>query len=258
MFLGGTHELRAPSPIRDEKVQNVPSQADCNTCKIGALTIYAPTFAQSPQTICGLRKQVVRYRAHQTIQRAGEVPSRAYTLLKGWACRAIHFPDGRRQILSVLLPGDTICIENIWVDNYKVPFTVRSLTDVVLCAFEPRDLLGIVDANVPQQRMFSTHVQHMINQAERRLVDIGRRRAVARIARLVLDIHSTLRERGLVEGETFEFPLRQEDLADALGITTAHANRTLLTLRRMGALEIRLGQARLLDIEALKRIGANE
>jgi CRP-like cAMP-binding protein len=118
--------------------------------------------------------------------------------------------------------------------------------------------LAVVDANEVQQRSFSAHVQHMLNQAERRLVDIGRRRAVARIARLVLDIHATLRARGLVAGDTFEFPLRQEDLADALGITTAHANRTLLTLRRLGALDIRQGQARLLDIDALKRIGANE
>lgn len=154
--------------------------------------------------------------------------------------------------------ADTICIENIWVDNYRVPFTVRSLTDVTLCAFQPKDLLAIVDSNETQQRTFSRHIQRVIHHAERRLVDIGRRRAIARIARLVLDIHSTLRERGLAEADELDFPLRQEDIADALGVTTAHVNRTLLSLRRRGLLDIRQGKARLLNLAELKAIGANE
>lgn len=244
--------------LSSKEVQDVPSQADCAKCKIGALTIYAPTFEHSPATVCALRTQVAQFRAHQTIQRAGEVPARAYTVFKGWACRAVHFHDGRRQILSFLVPGDTICIESIWVDNYRVPFTVRSLTDVTLCAFQPKDLLAIVDSNETQQRAFSRHIQRVIHHAERRLVDIGRRRAIARIARLVLDIHSTLRERGLAEADELDFPLRQEDIADALGVTTAHVNRTLLSLRRRGLLDIRQGKARLLNLAELKAIGANE
>ncbi|HVK79339.1 MAG TPA: Crp/Fnr family transcriptional regulator [Verrucomicrobiae bacterium] len=241
-----------------EEVQDVPSQADCAKCKIGALTIYAPTFERSPATVCNLRTQVVRLKAHQTIHRAGEVPTRAYTLFKGWACRAVHFPDGRRQILSFLLPGDTIGLENVWVEKFKVTSTVRSLTDVTLCTFQPADLRTIISSSDAQRRAFSHHVQRLLTQAERRLVDIGRRRAVARIARLVLDIHSTLRERGLAGPDELDFPLRQEDIADALGVTTAHVNRTLLSLRRRGVLDIRQGKARLLDLTQLKATGANE
>ena len=241
-----------------EEVQDVPSQADCAKCKIGALTIYAPTFERSPSTICNLRTQIVRLKAHQTIQRPAEVTSRAYTLFKGWACRAVHFHDGRRQILSFLLPGDTVCLENVWVDKYKAAFTVRSLTDVTLCAFHPADLRSIISSSDAQRRAFSGHVQRLLTQSERRLVDMGRRRAVARIARLVLDIHSTLRERGLAEPDELDFPLRQEDIADALGVTTAHVNRTLLSLRRRGILDIRQGKARLLDLTQLKATGANE
>jgi CRP/FNR family transcriptional regulator, anaerobic regulatory protein len=236
----------------------VPNHTACATCKIGPFAIYAPTFAQSPKHICELRTEVVRIKARRTIQRADEPPTRAYTLFSGWACRSVHFHDGRRQILSFLLPGDAICLENIWVENFIPRFSVRSLTDVTLCAFAPHDLYDLVNSNRPQKFCFSRHIEILVTQAERRLVDIGRRRAIARIARLVLDLHATLHERGLADADAFDFPLRQEDLADALGITPAHVNRTLNTLRRRGLLNIAQGRAKLMDIAALKALGANE
>jgi CRP-like cAMP-binding protein len=201
---------------------------------------------------------VVTFRAHQLIQKAGDAPTRAYTVYSGWAYRAVHFQDGRRQILSFLLPGDMINIGAIWIEDYKIPFNVRALTDVTLCAFSADDMRRVINSSDAQQSLFAAHIQRQFALAERRLVDVGQRLATARIARLVLDLDATLRARGLSTGDTIEFPLRQEDIADALGLTTAHVNRTLFKLRRRGLLDLKQGQARILDRTQLQIVGANE
>ncbi|MDX2274107.1 MAG: helix-turn-helix domain-containing protein [Hyphomonadaceae bacterium] len=88
-------------------------------------------------------------------------------------------------------------------------------------------------------------------------MDVGQRRAVARIARLVLDLEALMRSRSLATSDTFDLPLRQEDIADALGLTTAHVNRTMAQLRSSKTLEITGGMATIMDREELERIAAN-
>ncbi len=228
--------------------------ADCATCNIGAAAIYGPTFLKSAALVSDKRISTLRFKAHQIIHRSGETPKISYTLKEGWAYRAVNLHDGRRQILSFVLPGDTICIEAIWVPNYRVPFTVRTLTDVTLCGFPPEALNDIINSNAAQRDCFAVHIQRQSALAERRLLDVGQRRAIARIACLVLDLESVLRSRDLSHGDTIAFPIRQEDIGDSLGLTTAHVNRTLLELRRRGVLDIRQGQAHLLDRQELKKI----
>lgn len=234
------------------------TEANCQSCTIGQSTLYSVTHADTPDTIAGLRRGTVTFRAHQVIQKAGDAPTTTYTLRSGWAYRAVQFRDGRRQILSFLIPGDMINVGSIWIDEYAIGFYVRALTDVRLCAFAPDDLRRVINASEAQQSCFADYIQRQFLLAERRLVDVGQRLATARIARLVLDLGATLRARGLSCGDSFEFPLRQEDIADALGLTTAHVNRTLLKLRQLGLLEIKLGRARILDRAKLQIMGAND
>lgn len=233
-------------------------ETNCATCLIGASTIYGPTHEKNPETIANLRRDTLSFRAHQIIQRQHDAPTSTYTVRHGWAYRAVHFPDGRRQILSFLLPGDMINVGSVWIDDYAIGFGVRALTDVRLCAFVSQDLRAVINSSAEQQAWFAAFIQRQFHIAERRLVDVGQRMATARIARLVLDLDATLRSRGLSTGDEFDFPLRQEDIADALGLTTAHVNRTLVKLRRLGLLEIKLGRAHILDRAKLQVTGAND
>lgn len=233
-------------------------QVDCTRCEVGAWTIYAPTFARSKEAICSRRTGVVQFKAHQTIQRPGEVTDQTYTLWKGWACRAVHFHDGRRQILSFFLPGDTIGVEALCADDYQLPFTVRALTDVTLCGFSPRVLRDVVLADAAQRQCFAEALTSYGALVEGRLVDVGRRLAIARLARLMLELEERLRARDLASGDEFDLPLRQEDLADALGLTSAHVNRTLLTLRRDGVLDVRAGKVHVLNRKLLETIARDD
>ena len=234
------------------------SEVNCQNCAVGPSTLYSVTHAKTPEAITTLRRETVTFRAHQVIQKAGDMPKTTYTLLSGWAYRAVHFKDGRRQILSFLMPGDMINVGSIWIEEFTIGFYVRALTDVRLCAFDSDDLRRVINSSEAQQARFAAHIQRQFLLAERRLVDVGQRLATARIARLVLDLAATLRDRGLSTGDAIEFPLRQEDIADALGLTTAHVNRTLLKLRRLGLLDLKLGRAHILDRAKLQIMGAND
>lgn len=232
------------------------SSLQCSTCDVGSCAIYAPTLASAPEQVCTQRQKIVKARAHQLICRAGERDEFVYTIYSGWACRAMQFPNGRRQILAFLLPGDTINVEAVVSADHAPPFSVRALTDVTLCAFKGETVHDIIFSSDAQRRHFATCMIRQMSLTDHRLADLGQRRAVGRIAQLVLDLESTLRARGLIAGDTFEFPLRQEDIGDALGLTASHVNRTLVALRQSRVFELRQGRLQLFDRRALVDIVA--
>ncbi len=90
--------------------------------------------------------------------------------------------------------------------------------------------------------------------SDERLSDLGRRTAKERIARLALVLHDLLAVRGMVNGDSFPFHLRQEHIADALGLTKVHVSRTLQGLRHEGLLEIDRQTATSLDFRGLREL----
>jgi len=87
-----------------------------------------------------------------------------------------------------------------------------------------------------------------------RLIDLGRRTATERIVRLILEIEERARMRGLVSDQTIPFPLRQTHIADALGLTAVHVNRTINALRREGHITFRRGSMVIENRKALQEI----
>ncbi len=86
------------------------------------------------------------------------------------------------------------------------------------------------------------------------VVRLGRQTAYERVAHLLLELYERARLLGDADGGRFSLPLTQEVLADALGLSVVHVNRVLQQLRRDGYVELRTGQARLLNLSALTRL----
>lgn len=214
----------------------------------------APTLEHGPALIERCRTGVVHVKARHLVQAVGAPSSLVYTLRAGWAQRAITSSDGRRQILAVYLPGDTLCLESMLIPGHRPDAAVRAITDITLCALIADELSEVVDSSSVQRRVIALELQRQNAWLERRLTDIGRRHAAGRLCRFVLDIETILRARGFAHGRSFDFPLRQEDLGDALGLTAAHVNRTLNELRRRGVLDIRDGKAHLTDRNEVERL----
>ncbi len=168
--------------------------------------------------------------------RESEIPSEVYTLFDGWVFRFKLLPDGRRQILSFLLPGDFLVPQAL--RRQPLRFSVQALTDVTLCVFDAGEVTRVVLERPLLLRQLEGLCVRDSLSADDRLTDIGRRSAQERIARLILEFEFRLGIRNLVNGNSFPFPLRQEHIGDALGLTKVHVSRTLGSLRRQGLIAL--------------------
>ncbi len=190
--------------------------------------------------------------AKRNILREEREADEIFTLFDGWAFTYKLLPDGRRQILDFLLPGSFLGLHVLWFK--AMPHSVQSLTPVSLCVFDKekfRDLLRRKPEYEWELLRYTTSGQA---SSDERLSDLGRRTAKERIARLVLKIHDQSDSRGMVKDGAFPFPLRQEHIADALGLTKVHVSRTLQALRQEGLLEMGRDTAWIHDLKGLSEL----
>ena len=230
----------------------------CAECKLGHFAIYGPTRETTPSEIYTRRRSVLTIQAGKTFLREGERFNESYTLYSGWAFRFKQLPDGRRQILSFLLPGDSVMLESLCFPDLPLPFSVKTLTPIAACTFTLGDMVGLTSAKGRQAQYFAKVMRDHLVSLNQRLVDIGRKSALGRVAQLILELEGRLRQRGLSINGRFEFPVRQEHLADALGLTTVYINRTLDRLRKLDLIEFKRDWMMINDIEALARIAETE
>lgn len=197
------------------------------------------------------------YGPNAIIVRAGETNRLAHVIQTGWAYRYERLDDGRRQILNFLIPGDIIDIEALMFPDAPASFSVRALTELDLQSFPASELREMAERSPEQHHAFEVAVRLHLRALGERLVDIGQRGAPGRLARLFADLHDRLAERALVGGDgVFDLPANQDHIADALGITPVHVNRTLRSFRASRLIEIERRRARILDRAALDRIAA--
>ena len=173
-------------------------------------------------------------------------------LLAGWACHQRILGDGRRQIVRFLLPGDAV--GSLGRPSLPATSTALALTPVVVA--DARPLIRSTDeagAPLPGLAEAITMICHAdeINLRDQ-VVRLGRQTAYERLVHLVLEFHHRLQAIGMVDGDSFSLPLTQEILADALGLSVVHINRTLQQVRRDRLLDMRGGQVTLRQLDLMR------
>lgn len=158
-------------------------------------------------------------------------------LYRGWAACSVALSDGRRQILSFLLPGD-IAPTALVFDN-QARFSLEAITEVAYRPLRIADFRAGLTKDPGQFEQFSKIWADEKRRADELAIDLGRRGADERVARLLISLVARLRQRGLSEGETVTFPLRQHHIADATGLTSVHVSKVLTQFRRAGYIEIK-------------------
>ena len=230
----------------------------CQECSVGRFAVYGPTFSERPDALSTCRRGIVHYEGQRTVMRENEVPEFIYTIFSGWAFRYVQKTDGRRLILAFLVPGDLISVETLCLPGMPLPFSVKTLTPASLCQFKLTDLLRLLDERDGQKTEVHLNARNYIQTMNRRLFDLGRRSAAGRMAQLLLELHSRLQQRGMTMDGRFNFPIRQEHIADALGITPAHVNRTLVDLRQRGLVQFARDEMQVVDLSRLREIAEEE
>ena len=193
--------------------------------------------------------------ARRTLYREGEPVAEFAQLLEGWAFRFKLLPDGRRQILSIVLPGEPVALHTLWTDQPS--FSVQSLTDIELRLFDRQALIDHLRRDGALAFRLGEAVARELMVYENRIINLGQLTALERVTRLILNLHARLKQRELANDGVFPFPLRQQHIADTLGMTPVHVSRVFSELRaarlidRVGLMLAILDYQRLLDIAGL-------
>lgn len=180
-----------------------------------------------------------------------------YTVLEGWAFRYKTLEDGRRQVLNFAMPGDLIGLQASIFE--LIGHGVQALTPMLLCVFS-RDNFWTLYEKFPS---LAFDVTWLAAREERfldeHLLTVGRRTARERLAYVLWHLFRRARELGLATGDTIDFPLSQELLADTLGLSLVHTNRTLKRLRADGLVRWSGRELRVPDLGRLRdAAGARE
>jgi CRP-like cAMP-binding protein len=151
-----------------------------------------------------------------------------YTVLSGWAFRYKLLDDGRRQILNYAMPADMLGLQGAVMK--EMDHSVDALTPMVLCVF-PRAKLWDLYARFPSLAFDVTWLAAREEQhIDENLVSLGRRSALERLAYLLLHLFLRAEEVGLTQNNTVQFPFTQQHIADSLGMSLVHTNRTVQRL----------------------------
>ena len=229
------------------------SELPCQQCPLRALPLFLPQSPDETVLVQSLKRRELRKNAGETLIDEGQTDAPLYTLLHGWAFRYKTLRDGRRQILNFLLAGDFIGVQQKMAD--AAAHGVVALTDAVFCVFQ-RDALWELHRTSPSMGFnvtwLTAHVESLVDDT---LLSVGRRSAEERIAMLLILLFKRAAALQADAGSSgVPFPLTQQHVADGLGLSLVHTNKTLRRLERRGLHQIIDGRLYLRDVKALAQL----
>ena len=173
-------------------------------------------------------------------------------LLEGFTARYSTLSDGRRQITEINVAGDFVDLHSLLMK--QMDHGVVTLTPCVIAHAPHSRLRRLTEEHAHLTRLLwlDTIVDAAIHRQW--LVALGRRSGLGHLAHLVCELFTRLSAVGLTEGQTFNLPLTQTVLSDALGLSTVHVNRLIAELRREGLVRWSNPQVEILDWPRLSQI----
>ncbi|MFC4294216.1 Crp/Fnr family transcriptional regulator [Novosphingobium tardum] len=173
-----------------------------------------------------------------------------YTVLEGVLMRYRLLEDGRRQILNFVFPGDLLGLQVAMGE--PISHGVESLTPATLCVFQ-RDRFEEMIVTHPALAYDVIWLAAKEEQAlEEHLVSLGQRSASERIAYLAVFLVERAKATGVADGNTIALSVTQSQIADMLGLSLVHTNRTLQSLRRSNLISWNLGGIAISDLDAAR------
>ncbi len=209
----------------------------CRDCVLRQGSVFRPFSPGELRSVSEMKLDHVSGAAGDEIIRAGDNQSPIYTLYEGWAARMHLLPNGARQILDIVLPGDTIGLAAtlLGASNHAV----HALTPVSLCVLDRSRITGLLRKHPGLALDLLNARVYEQERADMRLTLIGRFEPVPRVGYLLLDLLERLTQRGMAQrGSQCQLPLQRTQLADTVGLSKPHLMRTLRTLRKRGLAEI--------------------
>lgn len=185
--------------------------------------------------------------------REGEQAQSCGLLVGGLAYRQKLVSAGARQIISFHIPGEFVDLQNCLLR--VADHNVQTLDGAEVALAPVGALAELADQRpaIGKAMWLDTLIDASVFREW--VVNVGRRNARTRIAHLLCELALRLEASGAGDETSYEFPLTQEQLADATGLTAVHTNRTLQALRKEGVISLNMQALRVLDWPRLRQIG---
>lgn len=240
-------------PVRVRK----QTHTDCETCPIRDMALFQGVPVSRLDWTQEYRDEQLVVPPKATLYDAGSKPKYAYTLFNGWMAMYQTSRSGRRQILRFALPGDFLGFQA----NSKgiISHSVSAISESIVCAF-PRDSLTDLFEKQPALALrLATMESRDMSLCQHHQAFSSSKDAHESIAFLLLELfHRTrlqMRHNYDPVTNSIVFPVTQEDIGDAVGLTSIHVNRVMRQFRKLGLIECNRKKLQIMGEEKLAEIG---
>jgi CRP-like cAMP-binding protein len=200
----------------------------CSQCPLRALDTFRDFTPKELDFVSQFKSGELSVERGATILVEGMHSAHLFTVLTGWGFRYKLLSDGRRQIMNYILPGDLIGLQGGVMGEME--HSVEALSAVTLCVFERSKLDRIFERHPSLAYDLTWIAAREERILDENLLSIGRRSALERTAYLLSFIHQRARAVGMTGPNRKVIPITQQHVADTLGLSLVHTNKTLRKL----------------------------
>ncbi|WP_208351409.1 Crp/Fnr family transcriptional regulator [Pseudaestuariivita rosea] len=224
----------------------------CRNCPLRRRALFDPIESDELDFMQRFKSGELSVDADTLLMMEGSNSPQLFTVLSGMGLRYKTLPNGRRQVVNFVFPGDFLGLQAGVMNEMK--HSVEATTSMTLCVFNRSELWNLFK-NHPGRAYdlvwLASLEEHFLGDA---LTAVGQRDALERISWSFHRIYIRMTELGLVTGQGCQLPYRQQDLADALGLSLVHTNKTLKKLRDMQVASWNEGRLTVSDLDRLAEL----
>lgn len=227
----------------------VDNPIPCRACPLQDCAGLRPLEPRQLDYMQGFKQGEVRVERLETVVRQGETRRRLYTVLEGVLMRYRELDDGRRQIVNFMFAGDLIGLQGAFEEPSS--HSVAALLPARMCLFEQSEFSALIGRHPGLGYDLTWLAAKEETALEEHMVAVGRRSAKERITYLAVWLLDRALGVGMADADNrLALPLNQTQIADMLGLSLVHTNRTIKALAREGLVEWNPGEISVPDLDA--------
>ncbi len=223
---------------------------DLNVFLIARLKHLALTSDHDQIAFLGALEASRQTPSKRELRNAGGPPSSVRVIQHGYCCRQMGLSDGRRQVTEFIIPGDICDVRGATATEHRI----HALTPVIHSEVKRQALARLVNDHPRIGEALGRSAALNDAMLYERLVSLGRRSAKERLAHFFCEVFVRSRAVALTRGSRCSLPLGQADLADLLGLSLVHTNRSVKALRSEGLVQLQRQILTIHDFNGLQEI----
>lgn len=226
--LRGAHGAGADAKVIMATTKTINSQkTPCQQCPLRPLPHFRNFTRDELEFVSHFKTGELVVDAGSTILVEGAHSAHLYTMLSGWGFRYKMLEDGRRQILNYVMPGDLVGLQGTIMGEMQ--HSIEALSPVTLCVFERDKLMTLFNKHPTLAYDLTWMASREERMLDEHLLSVGRRSALERAAYLLAFLYQRAKSLRLFDGKA-TIPISQQHIADTLGLSIVHTNKTLKKL----------------------------